>query len=178
MFLIITFTKTTIQFWQNLSQVKIMLVIHKLLAGLHFSWLVFLSILKTGLTSIYFKPVEREELGKKLLKLWYVNKVLISLSTLMIGTAISVAWDVFLELSLRTSSKVCSGGTKLKLNFGLLMFKILLFTKSVLWWSLYLLMEVFTQEFGVCSSIERLLGIDIFLTIKQKYLLKVLAINL
>ena len=43
-----------------------------------------------------------------------------SLFPLMIGARISGAWDDFFRLGLFSSSKVCSNGKKLKLNFGLI----------------------------------------------------------
>ena len=100
-----------------------------------------------------------------------MNRAIISLLSLMIGTGITVVRDAFLGLSLFTSSKTSSNEIKVRLNFGLFTFNILFSTKTVFIWSSYFSMEAFTlfaHEFGVCSSIDGSLGIDRILIVLQK----------
>ena len=110
-----------------------------------------------------------------------MNRAKTSLFRLMIGTGMFVVWDIFFRLSLFISSKICANETKLKLNFGLFVFKILSIRQTVLGWSLYFSMEpftLFTYKFEVCSLKYESFGIDRFLIISQKQLLKVSAIKL
>ena len=52
--------------------------------------LISLSFLTGGLTSAYFKPGEKEELDRELMKLWCMNRAMTSLFPLMIGTDMSL----------------------------------------------------------------------------------------
>ena len=102
----------------------------------------------------------------------------------MIGTGIFVVADTFLELRLFLLSKVYLSDTKLKLNFGLFMFKSLFYSKIRLlkntlgcslyfWWKLLLYLHLNLGGF----LFNRRLKTDSFLLILQEYFLKVFAIN-
>ena len=87
---------------------------------------------------------------------------------LMMGTGMSVIWDVFFRLSLFISSKICSNETKLKLNFGLLILEILSLAQIIFGWFLYFSMKAFTlwkllaRKFENWPSKQRSFGIDSF----------------
>lgn len=56
------------------------------------------SFLKIAFISIYYKAAGKEELDKNMLKLRYMNRTIISLFPLMIGTVMHVVWDgLFLD---------------------------------------------------------------------------------
>ena len=89
--------KTTLE---NLIIVRTQLLIHKSFTNFAYVWenakwsgfflISFSSFLKVGHTLTYFRLAGKWKLDKALLKLWYMNKAILSLLPLMIGNGISL----------------------------------------------------------------------------------------